>query len=93
MSNPAKGESGDGQSAHGPGRQAQKAAEAQQGGEQGDRHPPVLEGGKAEAPTEGKGHAKAADMSPATSGKAEQQAAAGAGAAKDQGGRGHRKGE
>jgi hypothetical protein len=93
MSNPAKGQSGDGQGAHGPGREAQKAAEAQQGGQHNDRHSPVLEGGKAEAPTEGKGHAKAADTSRATSGKAEQQAAAGAGAAKEQHGRGHRKGE
>ena len=63
----------------------------------------VTEGGKAEAPTEGKGHAKPAvshadaegaseaGTSSATAGKAEKQVAAGAGAAKEQHGRGHRK--
>lgn len=92
MSNPDKGQSGDGQT-HGAGRQAQKAAEGQQaGGSALDAvHVPVMEGGKADAPTEGKGHAKAADESAATSGKHEQQAAAAAGAAKQQDGRGHRK--
>ena len=94
MSNPDKGRSGDGQT-HGAGRQAQKAAEGQQaGGSASDTaRAPVMEGGKAEAPTEGKGHAKAADESAATSGKHEQQAAAAAGTAKQQDGRGHRKGE
>lgn len=93
MSNPSKGQSGDGQT-HGAGRQAQKASEGQQAGHASEgAHSPVMEGGKAEAPTEGKGHPKAADESAATSGKAEQQAAAAAGAAKEQHGRGHRKSE
>ena len=63
----------------------------------------VTEGGKAESPTEGKGHPKpatshadaegasGAGTSSATVGKAEKQGAAEAGAAKEQHGRGHRK--
>ena len=66
----------------------------------------VREGGPAEAPTEGPGAAKGAassaagtgaatgeDTSTATAGQREKEHAAGAGAAKDQTGRGHRKHE
>lgn len=106
MLNPAKGQSGDGQT-HGPGREVRKAAEAQQAGGNAidSGHAPVLEGGKAESPTEGRGHPKSAAssapegatsegaISTATAGKAEKEAAAAAGAAKEQHGRGHRKSE
>ncbi len=73
------------------------------GGRAGAGHAPVTEGGKAEAPTEGKGkpkpatsraHADAAPeagTSAATAGKAEKDAAATAGGSKPQHGRGHRK--
>ena len=86
----------------------QKAEEVQQAGsakaEAG--HPVVNEGGKAEAPTEGKGHAKPAasrahdehspdtGTSSATAGKAEKEAAASnAALTKEQHGRGRRKAE
>lgn len=94
MSNPEKGQPGDGQT-HGAGRQAQKAAEAQQaGGSAADaRHAPVSEGGPAETPTDGPGHPRSADVSAATAGRAQREAAAAAGAAKEQHGRGHRKAE
>jgi len=105
MSNPAKGRSGDGQQHHTDSAQDQKAAEVQAAGsaKAGAGHPEVPEGGKAEAPTEGKRHAKAAASnappgatsdaatSSATVGKAEKEAAAAAGAGKEQHGRGHRK--
>ena len=63
----------------------------------------ITEGGPAESPTEGHGHAKPAaskseaegvptdDTSSATAGSAEKQHAAEAGANKTQSGRGHRK--
>lgn len=85
---------------------AQKAVEVQQAGsaKAGAGHPVVLEGGKAEMPTEGKGHPKPAmsrahdehtpeaGTSSATAGKAEKDAAAANGAlTKDQHGRGRRK--
>ena len=85
---------------------AQKAAEIQAAGtaRPDAGHPEVAEGGRAEAPTEGPGHAKVAastapdgasatGTSAATAGKAEQQAAHEAGLAKEQHGRGHRKAE
>lgn len=87
---------------------AQKAVEVQQAGsaKAGAGHPIVLEGGKAEAPTEGKGHAKPAasraheehtpeaGTSSATAGKAEKEAAAeNAALTKEQHGRGRRKAE
>ncbi|SDN81930.1 RPS31 30S ribosomal protein S31 [Methylobacterium phyllostachyos] len=107
MSNPAKGQSGDGQQHTTRSAQEQKAAEVQAAGSaKADAgHPMVAEGGKAEAPTEGKGHPKSAASnaqagatsdaatSHATAGKAEKEAAAAAGADKDQHGRGHRKAE
>ena len=107
MSNPAKGQSGDGQRHSTVSAKAQKAAEVQEAGsaKAGAGHPEVLEGGKAEAPTEGKGQPKSAASnapigatsdaatSTATVGKAEKQAAAAAGAGKEQHGRGHRKAE
>ena len=107
MSNPAKGQSGDGQQHKTMSAQEQKAAEVQAAGsaKAGAGHPEVLEGGKVEKPTEGKGHPKSAasNASPgatsdaatssATVGKAEQEAAAAAGAGKEQHGRGHRKAE
>lgn len=107
MSNPAKGQSGDGQQHATRSAQEQKAAEVQAAGSaKADAgHPVVLEGGQAEAPTEGKGHPKSAASkapsgatsdaatSTATAGKAEKEAAAAAGADKEQHGRGHRKAE
>lgn len=107
MSNPAKGHSGDGQQHSTMSAQEQKAAEIQAAGsaKADTGHPEVLEGGKADAPTEGKGHAKSAASnaplgatsdaatSTATVGKAEKEAAAAAGASKEQHGRGHRKAE
>jgi hypothetical protein len=107
MSNPAKGQSGDGQQHRTMSAKDQKTAEVQEAGsaKAGAGHPEVLEGGKADAPTEGKGQPKAAASnapsgatsdaatSSATVGKAEQEAAAAAGAAKEQHGRGHRKAE
>ena len=86
---------------------AQKAAEIQAAGSAspGAGHPVVMEGGKAEAPTDGKGRAKpsasAADAggapdagaSTATAGKHEKQEAENAAMAKEQHGRGHRKAE
>lgn len=86
----------------------QKAEEVQQAGsaKAGAGHPVVTEGGKAEAPTEGKGHPKPAasrahdehspegGTSSATAGKAEKEAAAAnAALTKDQHGRGRRKAE
>ena len=105
MSNPAKGQSGDGHQHNTMSAQDQKAAEVQAAGsaKAGAGHPEVSEGGKAEAPTEGKGHPKSAASnappggtsddatSTATAGKAEKEAAAAAGAGKEQHGRGHRK--
>ena len=85
---------------------AQKADEVQtaNSAKAGAGHAPVLEGGKAEAPTEGKGKPKPAtsrahaDTAPeagtssATAGKAEKEAAAEMAAlTKTQTGRGHRK--
>ncbi|MCJ2069484.1 hypothetical protein MKK75_11895 [Methylobacterium sp. J-030] len=107
MSNPAKGRSGDGQQHSTMSAQEKKAAEVQAAGSaKADAgHPAVLEGGKVETPTEGKGHPKSAASSApagatddaatstATAGKAEKDAAAAIGAAKDQHGRGHRKAE
>lgn len=107
MSNPAKGQSGDGQHHSTMSAQEQKAAEVQAAGSaKADAgHPEVLEGGRADAPTEGKGHPKSAASnapggatseaatSTATVGKAEKEAAAAAGANKEQHGRGHRKSE
>lgn len=107
MSNAAKGQSGDGQQHTTRSAQEQKAAEVRAAGSaKADAgHPVVTEGGKAEAPTEGKGHPKSAASntqagatsdaatSSATAGKAEKEAAAAAGADKDQHGRGHRKAE
>ena len=86
--------------------QAQKADEVQMANSAraGAGHAPVVEGGQAEAPTEGKGKPKPAtsrahaDSAPeagtssATAGKAEKQAAAeNAALTKTQDGRGHRK--
>lgn len=107
MSNPAKGQHGDGQRHSTMSAKEQKAAEVQEAGSaKADAgHPEVLEGGKAEPTTEGKGHPKSAASnapaggtsdaatSSATVGKAEKEAAAAAGAEKDQHGRGHRKSE
>ena len=107
MSNPAKGQHGDGQRHSTMSAQEQKAAEVQEAGSaKADAgQPDVHEGGKAEAPTEGKGHPKSAASnapqgatsddatSSATAGKAEKEAAAAAGAEKEQHGRGHRKAE
>ena len=92
---------------HSRSAKAQKADEVQAAGsaKAGAGHPVVMEGGKAEAPTEGKGHPKPAastadaggapeaGTSHATAGKAEKQAAEGAAAAKEQHGRGRRKAE
>lgn len=87
---------------------AQKAEEVQRAGsaKAGAGHPVVLEGGQAEAPIEGKGHAKPAasraheehspeaGTSAATAGKAEKEAAAAhAALTKEQHGRGRRKAE
>ncbi|WP_267357950.1 MULTISPECIES: hypothetical protein [unclassified Methylobacterium] len=107
MSNPAKGQHGDGQRHSTMSAQEQKAAEVQEAGsaKAGAGHPEVHEGGKAETPTEGKGHPKSAASnapaggtsdaatSSATVGKAEKEAAAAAGSEKEQHGRGHRKSE
>ena len=107
MSNPAKGQHGDGQRHSTTSAKEQKAAEVREAGsaEAGAGHPEVVEGGKAESPTEGKGHPKSAASnapaggtsdeatSSATVGKAEKEAAAAAGANKEQHGRGHRKSE
>ena len=107
MSNPTKGQSGDGQNHSSMSAKDQKAAEVQEAGgaKAGAGHPEVLEGGKAEAPNEGKGQPKSAASnapagatsdgatSSATVGKAEKEAAAAAGAGKEQHGRGHRKAE
>jgi len=90
---------------HSRSAKAQKADEVQTAGsaKAGAGHPDVPEGGKADAPTEGKGQPKSAASnapsgatsdaatSTATVGKAEKEAAAAAGAAKEQHGRGHRK--
>lgn len=84
-----------------------KAIEVQEAGsaKAGAGHDVVTEGGKAEAPTEGKGHMKPAasradaegsteaGTTSATSGKAEQVAAEMAAADKEQHGRGRRKAE
>lgn len=92
---------------HSRSAKAQKADEVQAAGtaKAGAGHPAVHEGGRAEAPTEGKGHprpaASAADTdgvpqagtSSATAGQTEKEAAAGAGQAKEQHGRGRRKAE
>lgn len=92
---------------HSQSAKAQKAEEVQAAGsaKAGAGHPVVHEGGPPEAPTEGKGHPKPASSTAdidgasldgttsATAGKAEKEAAAGAGAAKDQHGRGRRKAE
>ena len=92
---------------HSRSAKAQKAEEVQAAGsaKAGAGHPIVEEGGQAEAPTEGKGHPKpaasSADIdgasqdgtSSATAGTAEKEAAAGAGHAKEQHGRGRRKAE
>ena len=97
-------------SEHGHSRsaKAQKADEVQATGsaKAGAGHPVVTEGGRAEAPTEGKGHPKPAastadaggapeaGTSHATAGKAEKLAAAeDAALTKDQHGRGRRKSE
>jgi hypothetical protein len=107
MSNPAKGQSGDGQQHDTVSAKDQKAAEVRAAGsaKPDAGHPDVLEGGRAEVPTEGKGHPKSAASnapsgatsdaatSTATAGKAEKEAAAAAGAGKEQHGRGHRKTE
>jgi len=107
MSNPAKGQSGDGQQQETMSAQAQQAAKVQEAGSArvDAGHPDVPKGGMAEGPTEGKGHSKSAASnappgatsdaatSTATVGKAEKQAAATAGAEKEQHGRGHRKAE
>ena len=92
---------------HSRSAKAQKAEEVQLAGsaKAGAGHAVVHEGGKAEAPTEGKGHPKPAasasvpegaldgGTSSATAGKAEKEAAEGAGSAKEQHGRGRRKAE
>lgn len=92
---------------HSRSAKAQKAEEVQAAGnaKAGAGHPIVKEGGPVEAPSEGKGHAKPAastanidgasqdGTSSATAGKAEKDAAAGAGHAKEQHGRGRRKAE
>ena len=92
---------------HARSAKAQKADEVQAAGsaKAGAGHSVVHEGGPAEAPTDGKGHPRPAastadvDGSPqagtssATVGKAEKEAAAGAGQAKEQHGRGRRKAE
>ncbi len=92
---------------HSRSAQAQKAEQVQMAGsaKAGAGHPVVHEGGPPEAPTEGKGHPKPAasandiegasldGTSAATAGKAEKEAAAGAGHAKEQHGRGRRKAE
>ena len=92
---------------HSRSAKAQKADEVQAAGsaKAGAGHPVVNEGGPAEAPTEGKGHPKPAastadvdgasqdGTSSATAGKAEKEAAADAGQAKEQHGRGRRKAE
>lgn len=93
---------------HARSAKAQKADEVQMAGsaKAGAGHPTVTEGGKAEAPTEGKGKPKPAtsrahaDTAPeagtssATAGKAEKEAAAeNAALTKTQHGRGHRKAE
>ncbi|MBP1179401.1 hypothetical protein JOE48_001365 [Methylobacterium sp. PvR107] len=82
MSNPAKGQSGDGQQHTTRNAQEQKAGEVQAAGSaKADvGHPVVLEGGKVEAPTEGRGHAKSAasnSSSGATSDAATSAATAG----------------
>ena len=93
---------------HSRSAKAQKAEEVQQAGsaKAGAGHPVVLEGGKAEAPTGGKGHPKPAashahdedtphdGTSSATAGKAEKDAAhENAVLTKEQHGRGRRKAE
>ena len=92
---------------HSRSAKAAKAEEVQAAGsaKAGADHPIVNEGGPSAAPTEGKGHPKPAastadidgasqdGTSSATAGKAEKEAAAGAGQAKDQHGRGRRKAE
>ena len=93
---------------HSRSAKAQKAEEVQAAGsaKAGAGHPVVTEGGKAEAPTEGKGHPKPAasiadadgapqaGTSSATAGKAEKEAAAeNAVLTKEQHGRGRRKAE
>jgi hypothetical protein len=96
------------EASHSRSAKAQKAEDVQQAGsaKAGAGHPVVTEGGKAEAPTEGKGHPKPAasrahdadgpeaGTSSATAGKAEKEAAAAnATLTKDQHGRGRRKSE
>lgn len=93
---------------HSRSAKAQKAEEVQQAGsaKAGAGHPEIHEGGKAESPTEGKGHPKPAasrahdahapeaGTSSATAGKAEKEAAASnAALTKEQHGRGRRKAE
>lgn len=91
---------------HSGSAKAKKAEEVQQAGsaKAGAGHPVVNEGGKVEAPTEGKGrpkpatssahadHTPEAGTSSATAGKAEKEAAAAnAALTKEQHGRGRRK--
>lgn len=92
---------------HSRSAKAKKAEEVREAGSAraGAGHPEVREGGPAPDPTRGKGEpmpaasvadtdgAPQAGTSPATVGKAEQEAAAEAGAAKEQHGRGRRKAE
>ena len=92
---------------HSRSAKAQKADEVQAAGsaKAGAGHPIVNEGGAGEAPTEGKGHPKPAastanidgasqdGTTSATAGQAEKDAAAAAGQAKEQHGRGRRKAE
>ncbi len=92
---------------HSRSAKAQKADEVQAAGsaKAGTGHAVVNEGGPGESPTGGKGHPKPAastantdgvsqdGTSAATAGKAEKEAAAGAGQVKDQHGRGRRKAE
>ena len=79
---------------HSRSAKAQKAEEVQAAGsaKAGAGHPVVNEGGLSESPTNGKGHPKPAASS-STLGKAEKEAAAEAGHAKEQHGRGRRKAE
>lgn len=103
-SNEDKGRHGDGAIKHSRSAQARKADEIRAAGsaEAGAGQDEVTEGGKAEAPTEGKGRPKPATSraeaeggpdagtSAATAGRAEKENAAASGAAKEHG-RGHRK--
>lgn len=105
-SNEDKGRHGAGALSHSRSAQAQKVDEVQAAGsaKAGTGQDEVLEGGKAENPTEGKGRPKPATSradaeggpdagtSSATAGKAEKEHAAESGAAKEHGRR-HRKAE